>query len=73
MTYKLDRDRAKIQLKEAIRELMIEGELEDREFLVGEETINYMAEAALNVLLAIEDVNTTLKDEELLKWKNWKP
>lgn len=55
----MDRDKAKVELKEAMRKLF-EGnnytEIGDnRSGYIGDETISLMAEAALSVLLGIED------------------
>ena len=63
----MDRDKAKVILKDAISKAFEEAELEDKDFYVGYETINLMAESALNVLLAVEDVQDYLKKEELLR------
>jgi hypothetical protein len=60
---KIDRDKAKIILKESIRKLFEDEILaEDGEFCIGTETVNLMAEAALNVLLAVEEVQEYLED-----------
>ena len=64
----MDRDKAKIQLKEAIESCFNEGEIcEYRSGYVGDETINLMAEAALSVLLGIEDAYEYMEREGLLK------
>ncbi len=64
----MDKDKVKVILKEAIAKTFDEEEVDDnREGYIGEATINLMAEAALNVLLAVEDVQKYLKDEGLLK------
>ncbi len=62
---KIDRDKAKVELKEAINKVFDEGELSDRSTYVGEETINLMAESALNVLLAVEEVQIFIEKENL--------
>ena len=64
---KIDKNKARVQLKEAIDNVLESGELSDRETFVGDETINLMVEAALSVLLAVEDVQIYLKDEGLLE------
>lgn len=65
---KMDRDKAKIILKEAIDKAFEEEELlENREGFVGDKTIDLMAESALNVLLAVEDVQEYLKREGLME------
>ena len=63
---KIDKNKARVQLKEAIDKVFESGELSDRETFVGDETINLMVESALNVLLAVEDVQIYLKQEGLL-------
>lgn len=65
----MDRDKVKVDLKEAISKAFEEsGELmENRNGYVGDDTINLMAESALNVLLAVEDVQDYLRNEDLLK------
>lgn len=65
----MDRDKVKVILKEAIGNAFEEGELEsNREGCLGDETINLMAESALSVLLAVEDVQKYLKLEGMLEW-----
>ena len=59
----MDKDKAKIILKEAIGKAFEKRELDDRDFLIGDETINLMAKSALNVLLAVKDVQDLLKRE----------
>ncbi len=63
----MDKDKIKVILKEAIDKAFEKPELEDRESYIGEETINLMAEAALNVLLAVHEVQEFMKGEGLLK------
>lgn len=64
----MDRDKVKVILKDAINKAFEENELCDkREGCLGYETINLMAESALNVLLAVEDVQLLLKREGELK------
>jgi len=62
----MDKDRVKVILKEAIQKLFDEDVLQERTFYVGEDTVNLMAEASLNVFLAIEDVQNYLKKEGLV-------
>ncbi len=64
---KIDKNKARVQLKEAIDNVFESGELSDREAYVGDETINLMVESALSVLLAVEDVQIYLKDEGMLE------
>lgn len=63
---KIDKNKARVQLKEAIEKVFESGELSGRETYIGEETINLMVEAALSVLLAVEDVQLYLRREEML-------
>ena len=63
---KIDRNKAKVQLKGAIEKVFESGELSDRDTYVGDETIDLMVESALNVLLAVEDVQFFLNGEKLL-------
>ncbi len=63
---KIDRNKAKVQLKGAIEKVIETGELSDRDTYVGDETIDLMVESALNVLLAVEDVQFFLNGEKLL-------
>jgi len=63
----MDKDKAKVILKDAINKAFENLELEDRGFYVGDETINLMSESALNVLLAVKDVQDLLKREGELK------
>ncbi len=64
----MDRDKVKVILKEAIWEAFDETELESgREGYIGDETVNLMAEAALSVLLAVEEVQVYLKKEGVIK------
>jgi len=63
----MDRDKTKVILKDAIEKAFEKAELEDRGFYIGYETINLMSESALNVLLAVEDVQELLKREGELK------
>lgn len=67
MLNKMDKDKAKVILKDAIEKAFEEAELEDRGFYVGDDTINLMSESALNVLLAVEDVQDYLKQQGELK------
>ena len=64
---KIDRNKAKVQVKGAIEKVFESGELSDRDTYVGDETINLMVEAALSVLLAVEDVQLYLAKEGLLE------
>jgi len=64
----MDKDKAKVILKDAINKAFEDGELADnRAGYVGEETISLMAEASLGVLLAVEDVQDYLRKEGLVK------
>lgn len=63
----MDRDKAKVILKEAIRNAFEELELDDRNFYIGDETINLMTKSALNVLIAVEEIQDWLKREGELK------
>ena len=64
----MDRDKAKVELKETISQLFKEGEIGlNREGCIGDNTIGLIAEAALSVLLATEDSFQYMKDEELIK------
>ena len=63
----MDRDKTKVILKEAIQKLFDEDVLPDRTFYIGDDTINLMAEASLNILIAIEDVQNYLKKEGLVE------
>jgi len=64
----MNRDKAKVILYDAIFEAFDEHELENnRSGYIGDKTIDLMAEAALNVLLAVEDSYKYMKDEEVLK------
>jgi len=63
----MDKDKAKVILKDAIEKAFEDAELEDRGFYVGDETINLMTESALNVLIAVKDVQDYLKKEGELK------
>lgn len=60
---KIDRDKAKVILKEAINKAFDKPELSNRETYIGEDTINLMTESALNVFLAVEEVQIYLKRE----------
>ena len=63
----MDRDKVKVILKDAINKAFNDVELMDnRTGYVGDDTVNQMAEAALSVLLAVEDVQDYLKRERLL-------
>ncbi len=64
---KMDKDRIKVILKDAIEKTFEEDALADRGSYCGEETVNLMAESALTVLLAVDDVQTYLKNEGMLK------
>jgi hypothetical protein len=63
----MDRYKAKVILKDAIEKAFESTELEDRGFYVGDETINLMTNSALNVLLAVDDIQDCLKREGELK------
>ncbi len=63
----MDKDKIKVVLKEAIGKAFEEEALENRGSYCGDETINLMAESALTVLLAVDDVQTYLKNEGMLK------
>ena len=63
----MDKDKAKVILKDAIEEACYKAEIDDRDFYLGEDTINLMAESALNVLLAVKDIQDYLKREGELK------
>ncbi|MBU0894045.1 MAG: hypothetical protein KKB88_01230 [Nanoarchaeota archaeon] len=63
----MDRDKVKVILKDAISKAFEDLELDDRVFLIGDKTINLMSESALNVLLAVEDIQDYLKREGELK------
>lgn len=67
----MDRDKAKVELKEVIRKLL-EGDVyseigDERNGYIGEETISLMAEAALSVLLGIEDTYDYMQKEGIIK------
>lgn len=63
----MDRDKAKVQLKEAIGECFDSGEIADgRDGYIGDNIISLMAEAALSVLVATEDCCEYLRNEQLL-------
>ena len=65
---KMDRDKAKVILKEAIEKAFDKDELENnREGYIGDNTIDLMAESALNVLLATEGICDWLTREGLMK------
>lgn len=64
----MDRDKVKIILKEAISKAFEKDELENkRNGYIGENTISFMAEASLSVLLAIEDVHRYMQEEGIIK------
>ena len=63
----MDRDKAKVILKELIREAFDNIELENRGWDISTNTINLMTESALNVLLAVEDIQEYLNKENLIK------
>jgi len=66
----MDRDKVKVILKETIEKAFDKDELmERRAGYIGNDTINLMAESALNVLLAVEEVQEFLKSEGLIKNK----
>ena len=65
---KIDKNKARVELVEAIGKLFEKGELSDRTTYVGDETRDLMAEAALSVLLAVEDVQICLQKEGMLEW-----
>ncbi len=62
----MDRDEVKVILKRKIWEIFDEPELQERGYL-GDETISLMAESALSVLLAVEDIQSYLKNEGILE------
>lgn len=64
---KMNKDKIKVILNEAIEKAFDKPDLEDRGTYVGYKTQDLMAQAALNILLAVEDVQILMKDEELLK------
>lgn len=64
---KMDKDKIKVILNEAISKAFDEPELEDRGTYVGDETQELMAAAALNVLLAVEDVQLLMQREGMIK------
>ena len=64
---KINKNKARVELAEAINKAFGDGELSDRDTYVGDETINLMVESALNILMAVEDVQIYLKKEELMK------
>lgn len=64
---KIDKDKAKVILKEAIGKAFDSDELSDRGTYIGEETISLMAESALNVLLAVEEIQTYMEKEGILE------
>lgn len=60
----MNRDKVKVILFDAIETAFEEDELQEgRDGYIGDETINLMAEAALNVLLAVEEVQNYLDRE----------
>ena len=63
----MDKDKVKVILKEAIKNAFDNSELDDRDFYLGDETINLMTKSALNVLLAVEDIQNYLKKEGVSK------
>lgn len=63
----MDRDKAKVELKEAIEKAFEEGELLwGRNGYCGDETVSLMAEAALSVLLGIEDAYDYMNKEGII-------
>ncbi len=50
---KIDKNKARVQLKEAIDKVFESGELSDIYTFVGDDTIDLMVESALNILLAV--------------------
>ena len=64
---KIDKNKARVQLKEAIDKVFESGELSDIYTYVGDDTIDLMVESALNILLAVEDVQLYLKREGMLE------
>lgn len=65
----MDRDKAKVELKEAIEKaFMDDGELlMGRNGYFGNQMYSLMAEAALSVLLGIEDAYDYMEKEEIVK------
>ena len=63
----MDRDRIKIILKDKLEEALDVGVLAERDFFIGNKTMDSMAEAALHVLLAVEEVQDYLASEGYLK------
>lgn len=64
----MDRDKAKVELKEAIMGCFKEGEIAwNRNGYSGNQIIDLMAEAALSVLLGIEDSYEYMKSAEIIK------
>lgn len=61
---KINKNKARVELKEAINEAFESGELSDRETYIGEETIDLMVESALNVLFAVEEIQLFMKREK---------
>lgn len=67
----MDRDKAKVELKEAISKLFDDIDnynefADNRNGYVGEETVSLMAEAALSVLLGIEDAYDYMNKEGII-------
>lgn len=63
----MDKDKVKVILKDAINKAFEDVELETRDFCIGDKTINLMSKSALNVLLAVKEVQDLLKREGELK------
>ncbi len=64
---KIDKNKTRVELKDAIYNVFESGEFSDRDYYFGDETIDLMVEAALSVLLAVEDVQIYLKQEGMLE------
>lgn len=66
----MDRDKAKVELKEVIGKLFDSDEYtqfeDNRSGFIGDETISFMAEAALSVLLGIEDTYDYMRKEGMI-------
>ena len=62
----MDRDVAKVDLKRKINEFI--EEQEDRSCLLGSETVDLMANAALAVLFAVDGHEDYLTNEGIVEW-----
>lgn len=67
MEEKMDKNLARIKMIEAIEEFLDGEKICDRDWYIGEKTIELMAESALSVLFSIEDIQDYLKKEDLMK------